>query len=91
MQQFQRFDDILRTFISERNKFENKFGKIRDEEKMPAVKKLMPESLLNFRFRGTTMCYDELLIALEKIIIDNVATILTARNREVDTSAPMKI
>ena len=27
------------------NKFENRFGKIRDEEKMLAVKKLMPEEL----------------------------------------------
>ena len=42
---------------------------------MPAVKKLMPESLLNYRFRGTTVSYDELLIALENIIIDKVATI----------------
>ena len=87
----EQFDDILRTFINETTKFENRFGTIRDEEKMPAVKKLMPQSLLNFRFRGTTMCYDELLIALEKIIIDNVATFLTARNRKVDTNAPMKI
>ena len=57
---------------------------------MPAVKKMMLESLLNFRFRGMTMSYDEHLIALENII-DNVATVLTARNRKVDTSAPMKI
>ena len=54
---------------------------------MPAVKKLLPESLLNFRFRGTTMSYDELLIALEDIIIDKVATVLTGRL----TSAPMEI
>ena len=32
-------------------KFENRFGKIMDEEKVLAVKKLMPESLLNYRFR----------------------------------------
>ena len=38
----EQFDDILRT------KFENRFGKIRDEEKVLAVKKLMPESLLNY-------------------------------------------
>ena len=36
--------------MNETNKFENRFGKIRDEEKMLAVKKLMPESSLN-RFR----------------------------------------
>ena len=52
-------DDILRTLINEMNKFENRFGKIRDEEKMFAVKKLMPESLLNCRFRGTTMSYSD--------------------------------
>ena len=32
---------------------------------MLAVKKLMPESLLNNRFRGTTMSYSELIVALE--------------------------
>ena len=46
------------------NKFENRFGKIRDEEKMLAVKKLMPKSLLkNCRFRGTTMSHSELICA----------------------------
>ena len=38
-------------------------GTVRDEEKMRAVKKLMPESLWNYRFRGTTMSYDEHLVA----------------------------
>ena len=71
----EQFDDILRTFIKEMNKFENRFGKIRDEEKMLAVKKLMPESLLNYRFRGTTMSYSELFVAPENIIIDKVATL----------------
>ena len=61
----EQFDDILRTFINETNKFENRFGTIRDEEKMLAVKKLMLESLLNCRFRETTMSYSELLIAVE--------------------------
>ena len=42
----EHFDDILSTFINERNEFENIFGKIKDEEKMLAVKKLIPESLL---------------------------------------------
>ena len=51
----EQVDDILRTFTNEMNKFENRFGTIRDEEKMLAVKKLMPESLLNYRFRGATM------------------------------------
>ena len=35
----EQFDDILRTFINEMNKFESRFGAIRDEEKMLAVKK----------------------------------------------------
>ena len=46
----EQFHDILRTFINDTNKLENRFGMIRDEEKM--FKKLMPENLLNFRFRG---------------------------------------
>ena len=36
-----QFDDILRTLINETNKFENRFGTIRDEEKLLAVKKLI--------------------------------------------------
>ena len=48
----EQFDDILRTFINETNKLEKPFGKVRDEENELAVKKLMPESLLNIRFRG---------------------------------------
>ena len=87
----EQFDDILRAFINEMNKFENRFGKIRDEEKMLADKKLMPESLLNNRFRGTTMSYSELLLALENIINDKVATVRTVRRRKNDTSAPMEI
>ena len=50
----------------------------------------MLESQLNFRFRGTTKWYDELLIALENII-DKVATVPTASSRKIDTSAPMEI
>ena len=87
----EQFDNILRTFTNEMNKFENRFGKIRDEEKMLAVKKLMPESLLNHRFRGTTMSYSELIVAPENIIVDKVAMVLTARGRKHDTSAPMEI
>ena len=85
----EQFDDILRTFTNEMTKFENRFGKIRDEEKVLAVKKWMPESLLNYRFRRTTMSYSE-LIALENIIVDKVATVPTARSRKHDTSAPME-
>ena len=67
----EQFDDILRTFTNDMNKFENRCGKIRDEEKMLAVKKLMPESFLNYRFRGMTMSYSEFIVALGNIIIDN--------------------
>ena len=87
----EHFDDILRTFKNEMTKFENRFGKIRDEEKVLAVKKLMPESLLNYRFRGTTMPFDEPIIALENIIIDKVSTVPTVKSRRHDTSAPMEI
>ena len=76
----EQFDDILRTFINEMNKLESRFGKTTDEEKMLAVKKLMTESLLNHKFRGTTMSYSELFVALENIIIDKVATVPTARS-----------
>ena len=86
----EQFDDILRTFISETNKFENRFGTIRYEEKMFAVKKWLPESLFNFRLRGTSMSYDEFLIALENILIDKVATVPTARIRKIDTNATME-
>ena len=87
----EQFDDILRMFTNEMNKFESRFGKIRDEEKMLAVKKLMPESLLNYRFRGTTMSYSEHIVALENIIIDKVAMVPTAKGKRHDTSAPMEI
>ena len=53
----EQFDDILRTFINDTNKFENRFCTVRDEDKMLAVEKSMLEILLNYRFRGTTMSY----------------------------------
>ena len=87
----EQFHDILRTFTNEMNKFENRCGKFRDDENMLTVKKLMPESLLNYRFRGTTMSYSELIVSLENIIVDKVATVPTARSRKYDTSAPMEI
>ena len=36
----EQVDDTLRTFINETNKFENRFGLVRDQDKMLAVKKL---------------------------------------------------
>ena len=73
------------------NKFESRFGAIRDEEKMLAVKKLMPESLLNYWFRGTTISYAEIIIALENIIVDKVSTVPSSKNRRNDTGAPLEI
>ena len=35
----EQFDDILRNFIDETNKYEGSFGKLRDEEKILAVNK----------------------------------------------------
>ena len=77
----EQLDDILRIFTNEMNKFENKFGKTRRDEKMLAVKKLMPDSLLNYRFRRTTMSYSELFIALENIIVDKVSTAPSSKSR----------
>ena len=79
----EKFDDILRAFKNEMTKFENRFGRIQDEEKVLAVKKLMPESLLNYRFRGTAMSYDELIIALENIIIDKSIDSIHVEEQEV--------
>ena len=87
----EQFDDILKTFINEMNKFESRFGAIRDEEKMLAVKKLMPESLLNDRFTGTTMSHSETIIALENKIVDKVSIVPSSKSRRNDTSAPMEI
>ena len=87
----EQFGDILRTFINDMNKFECRFGATRDKEKMLAVKKLMPDSLLHCRFRGTTMSHSELIIALENIIVDKVSTIPSSKSRKNDTSAPMEI
>ena len=58
---------------------------------MFAVKKLMPESLLNYKFRGTTMLHTEIIIALEHIIVDKVSTVPSSKSRSHDTSAPMEI
>ena len=38
----EQLNDILRNFIKETNKFEGRFGKIRDEENTLVVKRLMP-------------------------------------------------
>ena len=51
----------------------------------------MPESLLNYRSRGTTLPYEELLIALENIIIDKVTTHSIPKVKKIDTIALMEI
>ena len=87
----EQFDDILRTFTNEMNKFESRFGKTRDDQKMLSVKKLMTESLLNYRFRGTTMSYSKLTIALYNTVVDKVSTVLSSKSSRNDTGAPMEI
>ena len=87
----EQFDDTLRNFINETNKYEGRFWKIRNEDKTLAVKRLMPESLLNCRFRGTTLAYEELLIALENSIMDKVTTLSVPKVQKIDTSKPMEI
>ena len=69
----EQLDDILRTFLNETNIFQNRFGKTKDEEKgMLALKKLMLGSMLNNRFRRATMPHDELLTALDNVIINKI-------------------
>ena len=53
----EHFDDIFRNFTNETYKYKGRFGNIRDEEKILAVK-MMP----NYRFRGATFSYEEFLI-----------------------------
>ena len=53
---------------------------------MLAFKKLMFMSLLNFTLRGTTLKFEEFLIALGDII-DKASTAPTIRQKKVDTSA----
>ena len=71
-QHMQQFADILRTFINAAIKYESRSGKVRDEEKTSAFKMLMPERPLNFRFRGTTITYDEII--LDKVMTKPVAS-----------------
>ena len=51
----------------------------------------MPQSLVNCRFRGTTLPHEELLIALENVIIDKVTRHSVSKVNKTDTSAPMDI
>ena len=66
--------------MDDTNKFENRFGTIRDEEIMLAFK-LMLESLLERRCRTVNF----------SLHIGEVATVAIARTRKIDTSAPMKL
>ena len=81
----------MRTFNNETSKFENRFGKIRDEENIFAVKKLMLEGLLRFRFRRTTLNHEQRLIALENTTVEKASTAPTTRQNKFDTCAPIKI
>ena len=87
----EHFDDILKNFINETNKYEGRFGKIRDEEKTLAVKWLTPESLLNYRLHGTTLPQEELVLALENIIIGKVTTHSASKVKTIQTNAQVEI
>ena len=63
--------------ISER---EGRFRKIRDEEKILAVKMLMPESLLNYRFRGTIR---RIVHRAGELIIDKVTKHSACKGDEI--------
>ena len=65
----EQFDDILRMLRNNAIKSENRFGHISDDEKIFAIDLLMPESLLNYRFRGAKMTYDALITALVNMIL----------------------
>ena len=52
---------------------------------------MMPDSLLNYQFRGTTLPHTELLIALENFIKVKVTTHSASKVKKIDTSAPMEI
>ena len=83
------FDDILGTSIYETSKSQSWVCKIRDEQKTLPVKKLMPKSLLIHKFRDATVTYDELITALENIIIDKIMTadiLKTKESRHVQPS-----
>ena len=51
----------------------------------------MPESLLKYRFRGSKLPYEELLIALENIIKDKVMTHPAPKVKKIDTSEPLEV
>ena len=57
---------------------------------MLAIKKLMHDSLLTFKFRGTTLNHEELLLIAWEIIIiiDKLSTTPTTRQKQFETSAP---
>ena len=66
------------------------FGRIRDEEETLPVKKLMPESSPNYRFRGTTLtCW--LITALENIIHDTVMIAPVLKPTKPESSSPTDV
>ena len=77
----EHFVDILTTFINDVNKSHHIFGKPTNEESTLADNKLMCESLLNYGFRGTTLSYEELIIAIGEIV-DRTTTVSNLTERE---------
>ena len=78
-------DDILRTFISGTNKYGSRFSELGDGEKLTL------ESLLNYRFRCTTMTYVALTTTLKNIILDKVMTAPNSKLKKSDTNSPVDI
>ena len=73
----EHLNEVFEIFASETNTFEDKFGKMTDEEKTLAVKKLMPEGLLISTVRGTKLSHCRFLFALDNIIVDKVLIVPT--------------
>ena len=66
-------------------------GKLTTEERTLAVKKLMSESLLNYTFRGTTLSYEELIIAIEYMIVDKITTISNLTKKDMTRARRWKL
>ena len=87
----EQLDDILKNFINETNKYEDWFGENPRRREDSGSEKLMPESLLNYRFRGTTFPYEDLLMALDNIVTDKVTSHSASKVKKIETKAPMDI
>ena len=79
----EQFDGIFGNFINETNKYEGRFGKIRED--------LSRKELAELSIPWHHTANEELLIALDNIIIDKVTTRSASKVKKIDTSAPQDI